>query len=74
MGAILLTSGLPKNFSFETWPQDDANTVPGQFLRILPSNDLDEILGWIQSETFKVQMQKLTESIESRWSGLEQRN
>lgn len=70
----LVSTGLPKGFSFERWPQNENSTIPGQILRILPSEDLEEIVSWMQRPDFQETCRQLIAEINARHEGLETLN
>jgi len=72
--AELIINGLPDGFAFENCSLDIANTIPGQFLRNMPSADIDEIIAWMKTGEFKASMSRLKEEIFDRTDLKEDRN
>lgn len=70
----LILTGLPAGFSFESWPQDDASTIPGQILRVMPRTGLDDIVSWFRHPRFIRTSRELIRDINMRHAGVESLN
>lgn len=66
----LILTGLPPEFSFESWPQDDAS-IPGQILRVMPRTGLDDIVSWFRHPRFIRTSRELIRDINMRHAGVE---